>query len=454
MLKLSMNYFKIGNMEEKTGLPLKQSNKAKRVFNLILMSVTFFGLYITSRYNYLLYHSLAEIFSITIAGFIFIIAWNSKEYLKSGFFIFLGIAYLYVGGLDLLHTLAYQGMNVFQGDTDYAPQLWIVARFIESLSILAAFIFLKVKKAMRLYLIKAVYFIVVSLAVLSIFYLKIFPICLIEGKGLTPFKKISEYAICLILLVAIFLLFKFKDKFDKEIFRLLLWSFVFTIGSELAFTLYITSYGLANLIGHYFKIISYYLIYKAIIEIGIRKPYNLIFRELKRNEEMLEKLARTDTLTGLLNRRAFFGIFEYERSKSSRKNNELSIIMGDIDHFKEKNDKYGHDMGDYILKTTAEIFKNNLRKQDSICRWGGEEFVILLPEVCLQAAITVAEKLRKKIESHDFVFTDISIQVTMSFGVSRFDPQKNFDENLKITDKYLYRSKENGRNQVSFGMQN
>ena len=107
---------------------------------------------------------------------------------------------------------------------------------------------------------------------------------MIEGSGLTPFKKTSEYIISLILFVTILQLFKIRGLFEKQVFRLLLISLILTIFSELAFTLYVNIDGLSNLVGHIFKIVSYYLIYKAVIELGLEKPYGLMSRSLKQSE--------------------------------------------------------------------------------------------------------------------------------------------------------------------------
>ncbi len=125
--------------------------------------------------------------------------------------------------------------------------------------------------------------------VLSIFYWKFFPVCFVDGIGLTPFKKISEYLICLILLGGIALLYKNRIRFEPSIFRALLLSIICTITSELAFTFYVSNYGLSNLIGHYFKLFSFLLIYKAIIETGIRSPYEIIFKELDTSNKTLNK---------------------------------------------------------------------------------------------------------------------------------------------------------------------
>ena len=127
----------------------------------------------------------------------------------------------------------------------------------------------------------------IFLLLFSIFYWNIFPVCFVEGKGLTSFKITSEYIISLILLAAMALLIHYRREFDRAVLQYIIWSIITTIISELAFTFYISVYGLSNLIGHFFKIISFYLIYKAIIETGLAKPYNLLFRNLKQSEELL-----------------------------------------------------------------------------------------------------------------------------------------------------------------------
>ena len=245
-----------------------------------------FGLYLTSLYDFLLFHSLVEIFSVLIAFGTFAIAWNCRRFMDNTYFLFLGIAYLFIGGLDLVHALAYKGMGVFPGfQTNLPTQLWISSRYLESISLLIAptFIVRNIKKRF----IFIAYILAVSLILGSIFYWRIFPDCFVEGFGLTRFKKISEYLIASILIGSIILMFKHKSTFDENIFWLLIASIVVTIGSELAFTFYISAYGFSNLAGHFLKAISFYLIYKAIIESSLVRPYSLIFRTLKQREEEL-----------------------------------------------------------------------------------------------------------------------------------------------------------------------
>jgi len=249
-------------------------------FYYLFIVTLIIGLYLTTFVNYLLFHSLVEIFSIVVACAFFMITWNAKQYIKNQYLLFVGIAYLFIGFLDLLHTLAYKGMPIFTDYDYYANQLWIGARYMESITLLVAFYFLRLNKPFKPETIFAVYTVITSILVLSIFYFKVFPVCFIDGVGLTAFKKISEYIICLTLTLSIFFLHRNKNRFDQKSYQTILISIICTIISELAFTFYISNYGFSNLLGHYFKLFSFYLIYKAIIETGIRTPYELIFKEL------------------------------------------------------------------------------------------------------------------------------------------------------------------------------
>jgi HD-GYP domain-containing protein (c-di-GMP phosphodiesterase class II) len=254
----------------------------------VSMVLVFLGLYLTSLYHYLLFHSLAEIFSIVVACGIFIVAWNTRRFLDNDYLLFIGIAYLFIGGLDLIHTLAYAGMGVFEGyDSNLPTQLWIATRYTESLSLLAALWFLRRRLKPGLAFIG--YAGVISLLLASIFYWNIFPTSFIEGEGLTPFKKTSEYVISLILLGSLLLLLKNRSSFDRTVLQLLIASIIATICSELAFTFFIEMYGFSNLVGHLLKILSFYLIYKAIIETGLERPFDLLFRQLKQSEVELQE---------------------------------------------------------------------------------------------------------------------------------------------------------------------
>lgn len=246
------------------------------------------GLYLTSLYHYTLFHSLAEIFGIIVAYGVFMVAYNSRKFLDNNYLLYLGISYFFIGFIDLLHTFGYQGMGMFQEyGTNLSAQLWIIARYMESISYVVAALFLK--KKLNIKLIFLIYLVITSFLLITVFLWQVFPVCFVEGQGLTLFKKASEYIIAIILISAIIVLCSNRNDLDKRVFRLIAASISATIISELCFTLYIHAYGLPNLIGHYFKIISFFLIYKAIIETGLEMPYTLLFRNLKKSEEDLKR---------------------------------------------------------------------------------------------------------------------------------------------------------------------
>nr|WP_321400913.1 MASE3 domain-containing protein [uncultured Desulfobacter sp.] len=248
----------------------------QKIFYFVLLV----GLYFTTFVNYLLFHTLAELFSIIVAASFFMITWNSQKYIKNPYLLFIGIAYLFIAFLDLLHTLSYKGMPIFTDYDFYANQLWIGARYMEALTLLTAFFFLNTSKRFNPELLFFIYTVITVMLVASIFVWRVFPVCFIEGTGLTAFKKNSEYIICAILLVSMGLLHKNRHLFEGEIYNWILISMVCTIVAELAFTFYISNYGVSNLIGHYFKLFSFYYVYRAIVMTGIREPYKIIFKEL------------------------------------------------------------------------------------------------------------------------------------------------------------------------------
>lgn len=265
--------------------PGKQQFIPGKYIVIIIGALVLIGLYLASLYNYLLFHSLAEIFSVVVAYAIFVFAWNSRRLIDNTYLLFIGCAFLFIGVMDLVHTLGYTGMSIFYGyDTNLPSQLWIAARYMQSLSLLIAPLLMG-KKLNITWLLSG--YTVVVVLLLAMIFGGMFPDCFLEGVGLTPFKKISEYIISLILVGAFALLSRKRHQFDPGVVRLLMASIMFTIASELAFTFYIHAYGFSNLMGHYFKIVSFYLIYKAIIETGLKKPFRLLFRDIKQREEAL-----------------------------------------------------------------------------------------------------------------------------------------------------------------------
>jgi diguanylate cyclase (GGDEF)-like protein len=171
-------------------------------------------------------------------------------------------------------------------------------------------------------------------------------------------------------------------------------------------------------------------------------------RRRRQVEDALSQVARTDPLTGLMNRRAMLERFEYQLSHYQRNRIPFAILLGDIDHFKQINDTCGHAEGDRVLISIAEKIRENLRSQDLLARWGGEEFLILLPDTDLEGGITVAEKIRLQVARSDFGGERKGLALTISFGVACYLSEQRIDDCVRAADEALYRAKQQGRNRV------
>ncbi|MCH8621894.1 sensor domain-containing diguanylate cyclase [Undibacterium sp. TS12] len=180
----------------------------------------------------------------------------------------------------------------------------------------------------------------------------------------------------------------------------------------------------------------------------------IVLLTVRRYQKRLEKSASTDTLTNLLNRQAFDFVFQQALLDSERSRQPMCVVLLDIDFFKKINDKQGHLVGDHVLKEIAMISKRSLRESDIICRWGGEEFLILLKNCTLEKATSIAENLRNTIANNDFSrTTDLTrtrLSITVSMGVAECRDKESEVSVFERADLALYQAKENGRNSVYF----
>lgn len=183
-----------------------------------------------------------------------------------------------------------------------------------------------------------------------------------------------------------------------------------------------------------------FLVY--IYEVTLDKAYE----HEKAAMDVLHELSLNDHLTGIANRRRITNLLDIEFDRAQRYKTPFSIVLFDIDHFKKINDNYGHLAGDHVLKVFADQVSQSIRKTETIGRWGGEEFVLILSQTDLNSAYLVSEKIRKIIAKTRF--DDIDGEITCSFGVASYDNDVNLDELIEQADQALYQAKENGRNQV------
>ncbi|NPA60015.1 MAG: diguanylate cyclase [Epsilonproteobacteria bacterium] len=184
--------------------------------------------------------------------------------------------------------------------------------------------------------------------------------------------------------------------------------------------------------------------YKNKLEQKVREQVNIL-RDKEQELEVKSRQAHYDQLTSIYNRHRFNELFEIEKERTDRSNGIMSIVIIDIDDFKKINDTYGHNVGDIVLKTFSQLIQNKIRISDILARWGGEEFVILLPDTDVSGGYETAEQVRKVIESHKFSTVG---KVTASFGVAEYEHKQSLEELVKRCDKALYIAKSGGKNQV------
>lgn len=426
---------------------------------LILIAV----LYRVTLYNFLLFHSLAELFSIVVAVTVFMLAWNTRRFMNNNFLFFIGVAYLFAALIDLFHTLAYKGMGVFPSDANLPTQLWIAARYLQSLSFFSAI--LLIRRNVNHHLLFIIFSGITTLLLASI-ATGLFPDSYVNG--LTPFKKISEYIISVILALSILLLWREGASFSPRIHQLIILSLIFTILSELAFTFYTDVYGWFNFWGHISKIIAVYCIYQAIIATGLNQPFDLLFHDMKQRElelenshKLLHRMATHDPLTELPNRLLFDARLTHALQECRRKNHEVvksmvQVIIMDIDNFKNINDFLGHLAGDEVLKEIGRRLKSQVRASDTVARWGGDEFTCVLESAAsIEDTRHTAGKILASI-SEPINVQGQELQVKVSLGFSLYPIHGEDSETLlRNADAALHQAKETkGSYQVYDGSMN
>ncbi len=189
---------------------------------------------------------------------------------------------------------------------------------------------------------------------------------------------------------------------------------------------------------------------ELIARVKVHHKIKLLHEELKGTNRRLEELSNTDSLTRLYNRRYFMELLELEFQRSQRYQAKFALLMIDLDHFKDTNDSYGHLMGDRVLYEIGQILQENLRINDVVGRYGGEEFCLFMPETDLKGALVVAERYRKRIEDFVLVEQGHKLKVTLSVGVACYPHPgiNSVDDLIRLSDNALYKAKRNGRNRV------
>ncbi len=267
-------------------------NKGIRIAQAGAVAVSCAAALTLLRYTvgYPLFHATVEMFAISVAVAIFLVIWSTRHHLESGYLYFLGTSLLFVGIIDLVHTVAFEGTGLFDGrdGTDTAAQLWLLARFLQAGALLAAPLFARRRPDIRL--LAGSMALVTASGLAAVLWWDAFPATYVEGEGLTGFKVASEWAVVLMLLGALAGLRAVRDAFEADVLRLVAWSIALSIASELAFMLYVDADGPLNLAGHLMKVGAFFLLYKALVETSLRRPMDVLFREVKASEQTARAL--------------------------------------------------------------------------------------------------------------------------------------------------------------------
>jgi len=240
-------------------------------------------LVIVSFQNYLLFHTLAELFAIIVAFMAAVVVWQTYPISHNHFLMYLGCGYIWIALLDMTHTLVYKGMSIFPiMVANPATQFWIGTRYFEALILLTAPLFLS--RSFNRYIATSL-FGVVAVILFTLIISGNFPDAYVEGEGLTAFKVVSEYVIIGLLIGALAYLWQKRLLLHRNFLVLITGSIVLTICAELAFTFYVSVYGFSNLVGHIFKLFSFWLIYEAIVSNSLKEPIRVMSNDLRKEIE-------------------------------------------------------------------------------------------------------------------------------------------------------------------------
>jgi len=364
-----------------------------RYILLIFLMTT--GLILLGIKNYLLFHTLIELFSIVTAFVLGVIAINTRKFSKNKFISYLGIMFISIAIFDLFHTLTYKGFNILATNANIPTQLWIVGSFIEATAIITSF-----KLAKRNFNFTKI--LITHLSISSVLLLMVFkgyfPDCYIEGQGLTGFKIFSEYLIIAFLLYGIYLISRTNNYFDSNIKKYLILSAVFNIFSRLTFTLYTDVYGIFNILGHIFKLLSYIFIYYTLSETLLKKPYKLLFYQLDQYNTRLKK--QSDDLIKT-NKKLNSQIQKKEKVEKKLRKNQLfnQAILNSLN------------IGLSVINNDSKIISANKSLKDfsqlydSIDNFIGDNYLEISKEICqkdeesyLQIKSGIKKVLRKETE--------------------------------------------------------
>ncbi|SHK98007.1 GGDEF domain-containing protein [Desulforamulus aeronauticus] len=413
-------------------------------------------------------HTNIEFFCVFVALCTFTVTWYSNLNNCCYYSFFIGLGLLAVGFIDLFHFYSYEGMpTIFaQPCPNQATLYHVIGRYIMAVVFLVSVYFYKKEwcylNRFKYYFLAATLGLVGFVLVTVSYDAQIYP-AMYTAQGLTQAKIICEYIIIGLLVAAVAGYLWLYKKYMDNYLQLIIATLTISIFSELCFISYEKVYDTTNLLGHIFRFASYILIYVAIFMNNVKKPYLALVeareelasandileervrqrtKDLQEANKRLSKAATHDYLTGAINRMEFSHRFS-KMLENSKEESLHSVIALDFDSFKKINDTFGHAVGDECLKTFVKSAKEVVRPTDTVSRFGGDEFMILLPNTPWDGARVVGEKVRKRLaEVAEPPFT-------VSMGIAEWPKNGRKEKDLlAYADEALYLAKQNGKNRM------
>lgn len=375
--------------------------------------------------NFLSLHILLELFSVSVCFAIVVQGWMIFPHNLSSHRLFVSALFLSAGIFDILHILTYNGMPFFivESSVQSPTWFWLFARFTVAIGLLVIFIQddRDVDKKMRVvsFSMALIYSAIISTIILG--FPSILPTLIIDGVGLTPLKVILEYIISFLFLVSLLVIFYHYQKNKHQAALALITALGFGILAEFFFTLYRNVYDFENLLGHFFKVISYYFLLKGVYTQTIEEPF-LKQKETQKALMQAQKknhyLAYHDELTGLLNRN-YFKERLIKCFNQPATDKHIAILLININRFKNINDSLGNNIGDLFLQTIANrLAEFSHSETRTVARMGADEFAIILEDRSDVASVieigkTIVQRLHEPMKSKGFtLYIDVAVGIS------------------------------------------
>lgn len=399
-------------------------------------------------------HLISEIFAIIVAGLVFAVTWHSYGYRQPLDLLLIGCAFLAIGLLDLAHALSYKGMPVFvtPASPEKAINFWLVSRLLLA-AVLLGLAYLPWRptggRPLRGVLLGATLGAVALVLYLGLAHPEYWPRTFIDGVGLTPFKVFAEWLVIVMLLMAVAGFWRARRSTPPFEVEGLVVACLLSVLAGVCFTRYIQVNGLYSLAGHAFKILSYVYIYRVVFVSCVRAPYERLEEEVTSRllaEQRVEQLAFHDSLTGLPNLALLKDRTAQALAAAERDHTCVALLFLDLDQFKMINTALGHAQGDRLLRSLARTLQETVPTTATVCRAGGDEFVILLPGLPeVEYTAVVLEQLFARLEN-PLSIAGQRIPTSASVGVALAPHDgTDFQTLLRNAESAMYTAKQAGR---------